>query len=172
MWINLKAYDVSGNLLQEYGAYNPITGELTEDTTIFEIQQGITPELAAYLQLPAGPSFHFVLNNTIYKDNRIPPRGFTESALNQFGLQPVGETYQPGQYWHETTYNVPAGTVRIHATLYYQVASKDYIDFLSANGGVDANMLANLWQEIPSDPQIVQHALIPNYITYFPTISR
>jgi hypothetical protein len=66
MWLNLKALDANGQLLYESGAYNPITGQLTRDADIkvYEVLQGITPELAAVLGKPAGESFHFVLNNT------------------------------------------------------------------------------------------------------------
>jgi Xaa-Pro aminopeptidase len=52
---------------------------------VYEIKQGLTPELAAALGKDPGESFHFVLNNTTVKDNRIPPRGFTNAAYADFG---------------------------------------------------------------------------------------
>lgn len=76
LWLNLKAYDSQGVMIYESGAYDPNTGVLTEDDDIkvYEAKQGLTPELAALVDLPPGESFHFVLNNTVIIDNRIPPR--------------------------------------------------------------------------------------------------
>ena len=56
MWINLKAFDAAQTLIYESGAYDPATGELSLDSAIklYEVKQGITPELAAILDLPAG----------------------------------------------------------------------------------------------------------------------
>jgi uncharacterized repeat protein (TIGR01451 family) len=172
MWINLKAFDTSGNLIQEYGAYNPTTGEVSNDTTIFEVQQGITPELATYLNLPSGHSFHFLLNNDVIKDNRIPPRGYTNAAFDSFGLRPVAETYADGQFWHDTEFTLPAETVSVHASLYYQVASKAYIDFLKQNGGVDGQALYDLWNATPSPAQMVIIKWYPEYLLYYPLIYR
>ena len=101
----------------------------------------ITPELAAVLGKEAGESFHFVLNNTTVKDNRIPPRGYTVAAYDRPGMAPVGARYANGQYWDETVYALPAGAVRVVASLYYQTASKEYIDFLRARGGAAGILL-------------------------------
>ena len=56
-----------------------------------------------------GPSFHFVLNNKVFKDNRIPPRGFTNAAYAEFGGGPTSDySYADGQYWDETwSYDIP-----------------------------------------------------------------
>ena len=56
-----------------------------------------------------GPSFHLALNNVRVKDNRIPPRGFTNAAFAAFDGEPVGATYADGQYWDDVTYPVGAG---------------------------------------------------------------
>lgn len=176
MWINLKAYDVTDNLVFESGRYDPLTGVLTPDADlkVYEIKQGITPELAALVNLPAGESFHFILNNTVIKDNRIPPRGFTQAALDAPGLRPVGAVYQPGQYWDDTVYDLTAypEVVRVFATLYYQTASKEYIDFLDSSGGVDAVTLGALWDALKSPPEVVAVGWAPNYPIYCPSIRR
>ena len=49
--------------------------------TPMKILPGLSPALAAALGQPAGKSFHFVLNDIIVKDNRIPPRGYTLAAF-------------------------------------------------------------------------------------------
>ena len=157
-WLNLRAYDLQDQLIYESGGYDFETAVLSPDAAIkvYEARLGLTPELAALANLPAGESFHFVLNNTYLKDNRIPPRGYTEAAFDQPGLRPVGATYYvDGQYWDETAYTLPAETVRVAATLYYQTASKEYIDFLRANGGDDGVTLGLLWDDLPSPPEVM-----------------
>ncbi|MFN3308599.1 MAG: PQQ-dependent sugar dehydrogenase [Anaerolineales bacterium] len=172
MWLNLRAYGSNGNLLQEFGAYNPTTGEVANDTKIYEVLQGITLELADLLGIPAGHSFHFLLNNTVLKDNRIPPRGFTNAKFAQDGLRPVGATYADGQYWDTTDFTVPPETARVVVTLYYQTASTAYVAFLRQNGGLDGESLWNLAQSTPNSPQIVQIARYPELRYYFPLIFR
>jgi len=172
MWLNLRAYDQEGNLVQEFGAYNPTTGEVANDTKIYEVLQGITPELAGLLGIEAGHSFHFLLNNTVIKDNRIPPRGFTNARFDQDGLRPVGATYQDGQYWDTTDFIVPTATERLVVTLYYQTASSEYLEFLRRNGGLDGEALHQLASETPNTPQVVQIAIFPDFRYYFPLIFR
>jgi hypothetical protein len=174
MWLNLRGYDVHGALVYESGAYDPATGSLTrdDDVKVYEVKQGLTPELADELGLPAGASFHFVLNNTVVKDNRIPPRGYTQTAFDQDGLRPVGATYADGQYWDETTYVLPGEVTRVYVRLYYQTASKAYIDFLRANGGVDGETLGALWEESKSPPVLMRTAFAPGVNLYLPLIFK
>ncbi len=157
MWLNLRAYNANNVLIYESGHYDPQTGDLTLDSAIkvYEAKLGVTPELAARLNLPPGESFHFVLNNVYLKDNRIPPRGYTQAAFDRPGLRPVGASYEDGQYWDETTYTVPEETDYVIATLYYQTSSKEYIDFLRNNGGDDGNTLGQLWDSLKSPPEVM-----------------
>lgn len=163
LWLNLRAYDVDGDLIYESGTYDPATGILTEDAAskVYEVKQGLTPEMATLVGLEAGPTFHFALNNTTYKDNRIPPRGYTVAAFDRPGMRPVGATYTDGQYWDDTIYNVPAETARVVATLYYQLASADYIAFLRDLGGADGQTLGTIWDDSKSPPELVAQAEYP-----------
>jgi uncharacterized repeat protein (TIGR01451 family) len=174
MWLNLKAYDQAGNLVYESGVYNPNTGVLSADAAlkIYEAKQGLTPELAALLNKAPGESFHFALNNTVIKDNRIPPRGYTQAAFNKIGLRPEGATYSDGQYWDDTSYTVPATTARVEATLYYQTASKEYIDFLRTNGGADGQTVGLLWDDLKSPPEIMVTTSAEGFLTYLPLITK
>jgi uncharacterized repeat protein (TIGR01451 family) len=174
IWLNLKAYAENGVLVYESGVYDPATAMLAEDAAvkIYESKQGITPELAAEVNLPAGESFHFVLNNTVIKDNRIPPRGYTQAAFDQPGLRPVGATYANGQYWDDTTYTLPATAERVTAILYYQTSSKEYIDFLRTNGGPDGQTLGTLWDSSKSPPEVMAVAFDPALPLYFPLIFK
>jgi hypothetical protein len=149
IWLNVKAYDQSSTLVYESGAYDNSTGILDHDPDlkIYDIEPGISPTLAPVVNLPAGPSFHFVLNDTIYKDNRIPPRGFTNADFQAIGSPPVGYSYADYQYWDDTEYLVPSNSTQVEVTLYYQSTSKEFVEFLrdanTTNGRGDS--LYNLW---------------------------
>jgi glucose/arabinose dehydrogenase len=156
MWITLQAYDKDGRLVYASGVYDPAAGVLAVDAAlkVYEIKQGLTSELAAVLGKQPGESFHFVLNNTTVKDNRIPPRGYTVAAYSRPGMTPIGATYADGQYWDETVYAVPASAERVVASLFYQTASKEYIDFLRTEGGQDGATLGTLWDDLKSPPNL------------------
>lgn len=148
MWIHLVARDEGGQVVYESGAYDPATGVLTHDADarVYECELGISPALAAALGMNGGKSFHFALNDSVYKDNRIPPMGFTNAAFAAFGGPPVdpevvGERYADGQYWDTAEYLLPAETRSVRATLRYQSTSKEYVEFLrdenTTNGAGD-----------------------------------
>jgi hypothetical protein len=131
-WINVKFYDAATNLIAESGAYNSTNGVLTRDVEakIYEVHPGIETNLAIALGLPPGASLHFVLNNQTYEDNRIPPRGFTNSLFAAFGGAPVGHAYSDGQFWDDTFYTLPEEATRAEVRLYYQSTSKEFVEFL------------------------------------------
>lgn len=138
MWIHLQAFNGTGTLIYESGRYNAATAVLErEGTRIYEAELGMSPAFAGTIGLDSGPSFHFALNDSIYKDTRIPARGFTNAAYDAFGGKPVdpdhigaGPRYADGQYWDTATYALPAETRRVIANLYYQTASLEYVTFL------------------------------------------
>jgi hypothetical protein len=132
IWINLKVYDTTAVLVYESGAYDLSTGVLNHDAAakIYEIKPGISSSLAPVVGLPVRPSFHFVLNNEVFSDNRIPPRGFTNAAFTEIQSPVVNYTYADGQYWDDTYYEIPASAARVDVTLYYQTTSKEYVEFL------------------------------------------
>lgn len=141
IWINLKAYDAQNNLIYESGAYDPATGILTHDADakVYEIHPGISSALGPVVNVTPGPSFHFVLNDTIYADNRIPPRGFTNAAFVAIQSAPIGYAYADGQYWDDTQYEVPYQTAKVVATLNYQTTSKEYVEFLRDENRTNAD---------------------------------
>jgi hypothetical protein len=81
-------------------------------------------------------TFHFVLNNVMVHDNRIPPYGMRyDDALarsclpvpyDQFGGAPGG-TFN---YWDENDFEIPSGAASAEVRLYYQQTSWEYIQFL------------------------------------------
>jgi hypothetical protein len=60
----------------------------------------------------------------------------------------------------------------VGAYLFYQTASKEYIDFLAAKGGVDAQTLFSLWNDFKSQPELMAWDSYPIYPYYMPVISR
>lgn len=131
MWLNVQFFDAANTLIAERGHYDATTADLTTgDTKVYEAELGITPDVAAAIGAPAGPGFHFAINNTVIKDNRIPPRGFTNANFAAVQAPPVGYAYADGQHWDDTDFIVPDGAARAEVRLYYQTASKEYIEFL------------------------------------------
>ncbi|WP_370476123.1 T9SS type A sorting domain-containing protein [Tamlana flava] len=170
MWINLVAYDIDDNIVYESGAYNHSTGVLDmNNTKIYEAKLGMSPEIAAfandinngYYIYNAGESFHFALNNMVVKDNRIPPRGFTNANFEAVQAAPVAYSYEDGAYFDTTEYIVPKNTYRIVAKLYYQTVSKEYIEFLRDYNYTNTlgEQLYNLWDSHgKSSPELMREA--------------
>ncbi len=127
MWLNVRFYNGT-TLVSESGAYDAGTGVLTDDAElkVYEARPG----LSGVDGYPDGESYHFALNNHMFKDNRIPPRGFTNTAFNAAGAPVVGATYADGQYWDTTAYPVPAGATSAVITLEYQTTTKEFVEFL------------------------------------------
>jgi hypothetical protein len=156
MWLNLRFYDATQTLIAESGAYDPLTGVLSHDAEakIYEAKPGLDETVAPLVGVDPGPSFHFVLNNKIFKDNRIPPRGFANLAYADFGGTPVEATYADGQYWDETPYAIPPGAASVAITLYYQSTSKEYVEFLRDENATNTkgDELYNLWSSYDRCP--------------------
>ncbi len=153
MWLHVRAFDAKRHVVFESGRYTFATASLVRDDPhlrVWESEMGISPEVAALAGVPAGRSFHLVLNNLRLKDNRIPPRGFTNAAFAAFDGEPVGAIFADGQYWDEVAYPVGAGAVRAEVTLSYQTASREYVEFLrdenttTSAGGI----LYDLWEQV------------------------
>jgi hypothetical protein len=139
MWVNVRFLDAAGALVAERGAYDLATATLAAgDTKVYEAKHGSSPDVAAAAGIDAGVNFHLVLANTKYKDNRIPPRGFTNAAFEADGCGPVADSYADGQYWDDTLFAVPAGATQATVTLYYQTTSREYIEFLRDENSTDA----------------------------------
>jgi len=174
MWLQVVVKDVNDQVIWESGAYDNSTGVLTEDAQIkvYESLQGIWQPSAnngngecAVTEDDGDKMFHFSLNNCIAKDNRIPPLGFTGAA--DIELKSVGITYpahptRAGQVvnYDVTNYQVPltgeTGPFSVESTLKYQVASKDYIEFLEREALEGAFETENVmcdrnWTQGPAD---------------------
>jgi len=145
VWLNVEARDSQDIVVFRSGNYDLVTGDLEHDDQLklYEIHPGTSPGLAAALGVPGGPGFHFVLSDTVFMDNRIPPRGFTNAAFETIQSPPVDYVYADGQYWDDTIYSLPTSAITATVTLYYQSTSKEYITFLR-----DENHTNTLGQEL------------------------
>jgi hypothetical protein len=170
VWLNVKAYDSTATVIYESGAYDFGTADLIhdEDAKIYEVHPGLSPGLAAALGMPAGPSFHFVLSDTVFDDNRIPPRGFTNANFEYIQSPPVNYTYADGQYWDDTEYHLPSAAESVQVTLYYQTTTREYVEFLR-----DANTTNSSGQDLydawfaqgKAPPVLMAFASIPIDVT-------
>jgi hypothetical protein len=175
MWLHVRAFDGGRNVVLESGRYvfatatllghgaAPADPDYDPHLRVWETVLGISPALAALTGLPAGPSFHLVLNNVRELDNRIPPRGFTNAAYEAFDGAPVGAGYADGQYWDEVVYPVGASAVQAEVTLYYQTSSREYVEFLRDANVTNAAgpILFDLWnQHGKSEPVAMARAFV------------
>jgi hypothetical protein len=134
IWIEITATSTSGDTVFRSGAYDADSARLVEDPqlTVYEAVFALRPAAAGLYGLAPGPSFHFALNDTLVKDNRIPPRGFTNAGFASRLAAPVGASYADGQYWDEVVYRLPGEAVNVTARLRYQTISREYIEFLES----------------------------------------
>jgi hypothetical protein len=145
---NTRIYEAHMGMTQEWAAQLVSLGYDTGLVLGFDRMTGqVDYDLGQLATSPAGTeheTFHFVLNNTMLKDNRIPPYGMSyeiarvRNALpvpaNQYGGAPGG-TYN---YFDQVALNPPAGAQSSIVSLMYQPTSWEYIQFLYlANNGTD-----------------------------------
>jgi len=149
IWVNVKFLDSSGKLLKEIGKYGPKEDRVfgkpvaaptlldPEQTRVYECLPAISEAQARKYGKKPGKSFHFVLNDIIEKDNRIPPEGFNNAAFAEHLSAPVGAVYADGQHWDDMELEPPAGCARIVANLMYQSVSWEYMKFLAEENRTD-----------------------------------
>ena len=89
-------------------------------------------------------TFHFVLNNVVTDDDRIPPYGFAyDDARTRNSLPVPASRYgDPGpggvyRHWDERGFEIPVGAASVQVRLLYQQTSWEYVQFLwLANDGL------------------------------------
>lgn len=107
--------------------FNRLTGQVTKTLGQLAAQQAGTYE----------KSFHFVLNNYVAEDNRIPPYQMSYDEAKKRNALPVPDTQYGGDgtgssydHWDDVALNPPAGAASADITLYYQGTSWEYVQFL------------------------------------------
>lgn len=138
-WIKVEGYDdVFGQVVFTSGVFSPSDGRILPGNApakIYEVKNGLTEQHANAIGRPelVGPGFHSFLNNKVFTDTRIPPRGFTNAAFDAAHMEPVGIHYADGQYWDNTVYQMNPCTSLITVSVQYQQVTGEYVDFLSSN---------------------------------------
>lgn len=130
IWLQLES-DPLGLLR---GAFDEARGEPIDPAAIYHVKQG---------QAATGTvGIHLILNDTVFYDSRVPPRGLIVTATTA----PVGKTYpevSAGVLAHYDEVTVPItvpcdpglSAIPLSATLWYQAVTKAYVDALvKANG--------------------------------------
>ena len=141
MWIHVEVLEGDNDVIWESGAYNDATGDLDRDeqAKVYESRRGIWNELGNdtcdFVNGSGVEEFHFVLDDCIALDNRIPPLGFTGGASLE--TRPVGYTYpetSPGSgilvNYDDTSYQVPLPIDALSPLTVRATSSKEYIEFL------------------------------------------
>ena len=152
---NTKVYEAHGAITQEWAAklIAVSSGYATVPVAYDRITGAVTATVADISALTPGDyheTFHFVLNNKVVKDNRIPPWGMAYNESLERSILPVPATQygNPGpgdtfDYFDDFVLNPPTDAVTADISLMYQPTSWEYIQFLDhANNGSVA-FLAN-----------------------------
>jgi len=151
---NTKIYEAHYGLTQEWanqllGLGYPANLALSYD----RLTGAVEHTLGNLASEPPGTeyeSFHFVLNNTILKDNRIPTWRMSYDKARVRNALPVPDTQYGnpgpgGEYEHfdDVVLNPPPGAVTGEVDLYYQTTSWEYIQFLHLANDGSVAFLAN-----------------------------
>ncbi len=156
---NARVYQTKLGITQDWALQlltfgtNPLT-PLSFD----RVTGAVTMTLAQLAGMPAGTqreTFHFILNNKVIADNRIPPWRMDRNAAFARNTQPVPATqygYPPpgGVYLHydDVPLSPPPGATRADIELLYQTASWEYIQFLRLANPGTSPFLATAGQEL------------------------
>jgi len=152
---NTKIYEAHGAITQDWAAKLiavssayasvPVSYDRVTGLPAYTVGDVAAQEPGTYHE-----TFHFVLNNKVVKDNRIPPYGMAYDEALKRSTLPVPATQYGNptsggvfNYWDDFQLNPPTGAVSADIKLMYQPTSWEYIEFLYlANTGSIA-FLAN-----------------------------
>ena len=146
---NTRIYEAHMGMTQEWAAQLIGLGVSPDLPLSYDRRDGSVGhtlgELAGMSPGTSLPTFHFVLNNTVYNDNRIPPFGMNAEEAIRRNAAPVShgsessyEVDDKGQYpyYDRIELSPPTGAVSAEIRLLYQPTSWEYIQFLNlANDG-------------------------------------
>ncbi len=172
MFLNIKAY-VGDNVIYEINPYDYTVGtlkglnnttspsspalepwEIYQDELIYEVHQGSTV-------LDTDETFHMALATHRTKDNRILPQGFDITNAAARLCEPVWHGYSDTNFYtqaeyeggyDEVTVELPGGTERVEAGLYYQSTSREFIEFLRDEINGTGGTLTNTAYIAQTDP--------------------
>ncbi len=156
-WLEVTVTDDAGASLLHSGAYDLATATRADD-----------PQLRTYevrMAAQGTEGFHFILQDELLQDTRVPPRGFVPAA----DTVPVGRSYptvsttDAGEpvlaHWDDAEYTVALpgearGALHVSARFVYQTTSREYVESLrDANFTDDAGArMYALWEKYDRAP--------------------
>jgi hypothetical protein len=151
---NTKIYEAHYGMTQEWAQQLVDLGYSTDMPLSYDRVTGLADyrlgQLAGEAPGTHHETFHFVLNNMVVKDNRIPTYGMSydearkRNALpvpaDQYGNPGPGGTYN---YWDVVSLTPPTGAAYATIDLLYQPTSWEYIQFLYLANNRQNTFLAN-----------------------------
>ncbi len=167
IWVNIRVYDAEEALLSEINPYDAEAATLKGLLYSYHDPAGTLPaplplsdseshaDSLVYEMSPSSSltgeshTFHFVLADNRYKDNRIPPRGFRVGEAAERLAEPAWSGSPAPDYFTAAEYlggydeiQVPVSSQahEVEIRLYYQTTSREYIEFLrnEINGTADS----------------------------------
>ena len=151
---NTKIYEAHYGMTQEWAAQLVSLGYSPDLALSYDRFTGTVDytlgQLAAQAPGTYHETFHFVLNNTVAKDNRIPPYGFSAAEAQKRNALPVPDTQYMAQsgsevysHFDQFALNPPAGAAYAEIKLMYQPTSWEYVQFLYLANARQNAFLAN-----------------------------
>jgi hypothetical protein len=165
MFLNVKFFDSDSNLISEINPYSELVTTQDADGNEVYVSGGVLTKTNNELVWEAEMSssitneektFHFVLADDRYKDNRIDTTNvYSRLAQPRWGGADAPNYFTAAEYaggYDDVTISKPTGTTTWYATLYYQTTSKEYIEFLRDEINGDASTLPSTAYIIQTDP--------------------
>lgn len=152
---NTKVYEAHGAITKEWAdKLIAVSASYASVPVAYDRTTGaITHTVGDIAALNAGEyheTFHFVLNNKVVKDNRIPPYGmdYDQSLIRSIVPVPATQYGSPGaggtfDYWDDFALNPPPTAATAEIKLMYQPTSWEYIQFLDHANNGSVSFLAN-----------------------------
>jgi hypothetical protein len=158
MWLEIEVQDERGAMLFRSGVYDRDSATRSNDAQLrtYEVRMAANGQ----------EGFHFVLQDQLLEDTRLPPRGFVPSVETM----PVGRAYPAIRssdaggtsvlaHWDDAPYEVllprtVGATVKIRATLWYQSVSREFVEFLQSANRTDGygQRMLELWRRYDRAP--------------------
>jgi len=148
MFVNIKVYNAGGNLVYEVNPYDAGVGTIKGlpgglalgpneeylDELVYEVKPSST-------LTGEQKTFHFVLADDRFKDNRIPPKGFDIAGAADRLVIPAWNGAEDPNFFNASEYAggydsvnlnniLPSQADQVVITLYYQTTSREYVKFL------------------------------------------
>jgi hypothetical protein len=156
---NARIYQTKLGITQDWAIQLLLLGVSPTTPLAYDRTTGaVTVTLAQLAASPAGTTqetFHFILNNKVIADNRIPPWRMSRNEALARNAQPVPATQYgypgPGgvyNHFDDVALAPPAGATRADIELLYQTSSWEYIQFLYLANPGTSPFLASAGQQL------------------------